>query len=80
MKMTQSAGREWRKRALAAEETLRKQRSAWKEDWPEGIVLGSVELNKSGIWWAVKTSRRLKHAVVVTEADDGRIVFHGLPQ
>ena len=43
-------------------------------EWPDGIVIGSIAPT-ADVFSAVKTARRLGHAVVVHDANDGRLVF-----
>ena len=77
-KISQREARRWRKRALTAENVLSKQKWKWADSWPEGTIVTSAVLAPD-VTSSVKTARVLKHAVVATVADDGRILFWGLP-
>jgi hypothetical protein len=78
--ITQSEAKRWRKRALAAEKMLEDQRRSWAEEWPNGTPIAAIELPPD-IYGAIRTARKLKHAVVVSDvsAATNRAVFFGLP-
>lgn len=72
MKISQQRARALRKRVNELEAQLRTMRSNWREDWPSGIHI--LAANKGDViaeedLVAVRTARRLGHAVIVTEHD-----------
>lgn len=74
--MSQREAAEWRKRALRAEGVLHSQRHAWRGDWPDwpkSVILSRASVNLETLI-AVKTARKLNHAVVVM-ADGNDVLF-----
>jgi hypothetical protein len=63
---------------LEADENRR--RHAWAKDWPNGTHIGSINGDPDGgIVAAIKTARKLRHAVIVTVQDNGTIAFIAMP-
>lgn len=71
-KISQREARQWKKRALAAENILERQKSAYAQEWPNGIDLGSIPVG-DGIYWSAQTARKLGRSVFVTCPDNNRI-------
>ena len=62
------------KRVAELEEVLSAQCRSWTSEWPGGVELGYLDYGTDHwLYSAVRTARRLGHAVVATHADDGRI-------
>jgi hypothetical protein len=81
--LSQSEARRWRKRALAAEATLRQQKRDWADSWPNGTSLCGINIANSQddlrSIGQIIGARKLRHAVVVTVSDDRmRLIFHAL--
>jgi hypothetical protein len=79
VKISQRQAKQWRKRALAAEDLLNRQRSSWVGEWPGGVQVAKTLCSEtSQAPLAVATARRLAHAVVVT-AEGRELSFYALP-
>lgn len=52
----------------------------WGSDYAGGVNICSIDAGRDGpVHVAIKTARLLKHAVVVTADDAGRVYFYALP-
>lgn len=80
-RFSQREARRLRKRVDELESQIRKQHNNWSSDWPGGVHIGSISWAARDITVArIETARKLGHAVVATDADDGkRIEFRALP-
>ena len=66
-----------KKRVAELEERNRINYNAWSSEFINGIRLGSIERDPDWLNGAIKTARRLRHAVVVKIEDDYKtIVFY----
>ncbi len=81
MKISQREARRLKKRVDELETVLNEQRRSWVSDWPGGVHIASVSWAAPDATCArIKVARQLGHAVVATDADDGkRIEFRALP-
>lgn len=80
MKISQREARRLRKRVHELEYQERKRGNAWCYEWPMGVNIGRVKLNgDSALVGAIRTSRLLKHAVVVSCDETGIVNFHAMP-
>lgn len=84
MKRAQISRREARRlkaRVAELEEILEDQRRSWSANWPGGVHIASLSWTVEQMTVArIATARKLGHAVVATDADDGkRIEFRALP-
>jgi hypothetical protein len=80
-KISQREARRLRARVAELEQTINAQHRSWVSDWPGGTHICSLSWTAEQITVArISTARRLGHAVVATDADDGkRIEFRALP-
>ena len=53
------------------------QRNAWTQEWPGGGHIGAVAV-EVGCSSAIRTARKLKHAVVCTVRDNGEVQFYAV--
>jgi hypothetical protein len=80
MKISQREARKLRKRIEELEKQEDKRGNAWSSEWPMGKCLGKVQIQADSFMrGAIHASRLLKHAVVVSENDQGEIWFHAMP-
>lgn len=77
--VSQREARIIKKRCAELEDILDGQRKHWVSDWPRGAVIASLTNIPPSELSAVKTARKLKHAVVCTVRDDGAIMFIACP-
>jgi hypothetical protein len=73
-KMTQAEAISWRTRAKIAEMKLNQQRNAWAKEWPDGTDIGRAMLDAE-LSSAIRTARKLKHAVIAHEINKGEVFF-----
>lgn len=78
MKISQRQAQLWRHRALEAEKMLLRQRRSWAQEWPDGIQIAVLGEVPSDVFSAIKTARKLRHAVVVADMNS-KLVFFGMP-
>ena len=78
-RITQRESAQWRKRALSAEEELRKLRTKWVGDLPSWNALGRIPLKEHEylllLRGSVKTANSLKHAVVAVIDGEELVLF-----
>lgn len=78
--ISQREARRLRKRVEQFERMERDRGNAWCRDWPMGTNIGRVQLEpNSYLVGAIRTSRLLKHAVVVSCDEAGLVNFHSMP-
>ena len=78
--ISQREAQRMRKRIQEFEHKEMLRADAWTTDWPNGVHVGSVQVNADGaLVGSIRTSRKLKHAVVATCTEAGVINFHALP-
>jgi len=77
-RISQREARRLKKRAEAAELELDLQRNAWAVEWPRGTHIGSSR-PPEGVASAIRTARKLRHAVVVIAREDGETLYYALP-
>lgn len=78
MKISQREARRLQQQVARLENQMDNQRNAWSQAWPGGVHLGSsspsIELTS-----AIKTARKLRHAVVVNCPSAGTLEYYALP-
>lgn len=80
MTISQREARQLRKRVEELEQREQSRFKRWGSEYPNGTNICSHEFTQDGrIHTAIKTARLLKHAIVVTTDDTGRVYFHALP-
>lgn len=78
-KISQREARRLRKRVTELEDRDAARRRAWSHDYVGGTQIGGVKWDKDESRpVAIRTARKLGHAVVVTAADDGSVYFFAL--
>ena len=78
MKISQRETRRLRKRVEALEADQERQRSTWANDYPGGTHIASSTPDATVVA-AIRTARKLKHAVVSIERQDGEVNYFALP-
>lgn len=78
MRISQREARRLRKRLGELERAELQRRNAWANGWPGGVHLGAT-LPSDELRGAIKTARKLRHAVVATVTDNGMVQFYALP-
>lgn len=68
-----------RKRVAELESILDDQRNRWCQQWPGGIHLGKLTIERSWLIGRIEGARMLGHAVVVSTDTDGVLHMHALP-
>lgn len=76
--ISQRDARNLRKRVATLEAEREAQRRAWSTEWPGGTHITSVAAPAAEAS-AIRTARRLRHAVVATVRDNGEVLFYALP-
>lgn len=80
MTISQREARKLQKRVRELELREQSRFARWSSDYVNGTNICSYGFEQNGlIHTAIKTARVLKHAVVVTTDDAGRVYFHALP-
>ena len=81
MKISQREARKLRKRVVALEHELEVQRRVWSQEYIGGVEIGSIvwESRDDPRVTAVRTARKLNHAVVVVGNDGGTLRLIALP-
>lgn len=77
-KISQREARLALRRVARLENELEIERNAYAQEWPGGVHLGTSNPSVE-ILTAVKTARRLGHAVVTTQVNSGRLDHYALP-
>jgi hypothetical protein len=79
-RISQREAHRLRKRLEELDSLENRRANAWASEWPMGANIGRVKVSAdSYIAGAIRTSRLLRHAVVVTCDESGTINFHALP-
>jgi hypothetical protein len=81
MKVTisQREARRLKRRVYELEREEDQRRNAWTQEWPHGVHIGETKFTAdSGLIGAIRTARKLKHAVVVSCDENGLVRFHAL--
>lgn len=74
-KISQRQARYLLNRVKVLEAAEKQRRLSWADEWPGGVNIGSVSVSGSQAA-AIRTARKLKHAVVVTfigESDTAKL-------
>src|SRR2546422_491998 len=78
--IAQREARRLRKQVESYQRQEWERRNAWCQDWPMGTNIGSAKFTAdSSLVGAIRTSRLLRHAVVVSCNDSGLVNFHAMP-
>lgn len=78
--ISQRDARKLRRRVEELERVLNEQRRGWGSEWPGGTSIALWQWTKTdSVPTAIRTARRLKHAVVATVDDAGCVNFLALP-
>jgi hypothetical protein len=77
-KISQRDARRFRHRAEQLQKVLDDQRKAWISDFPGGIHVTTLYTTDDVLKMAIKTTRKLGHAVVVCD-NGGQLEFYALP-
>lgn len=77
-KISQTEARKLKKRVAELESLERIRLNAWARDWPSGVHIDTLAVVPSTAA-AVRTARKLKHAVVATIDDSNVMHLHALP-
>lgn len=78
MKISQREARRLKKRVDELEDLENKRRSRWHLDYPGGVNLVNIAVTAE-VHAALKTARKLAHAVVVTTNGENTVQFYALP-
>lgn len=78
MKISQREARRLRKRVEELETLEERRRQAWKSEYPGGVFLEGIVV-QPWTYAAMKTARKLGHAVVITTNGENTIQFYALP-
>jgi hypothetical protein len=78
MKIPQREARRLRERVRELEAERDKQRAAWTLDYPGGTHIATSKPADTVVA-SVRTARKLGHAVVVIERQDGDVNYYALP-
>lgn len=77
-KISQAEARALKKRVAEFESLERTRRNAWATEWPKGISIDALGVAASTAA-AVRTARKLKHAVVATIDDNNTLRLFAMP-
>jgi hypothetical protein len=77
-RISQREARGLRIRVRAIERELTEQRRSYASEWPGGTHIATTDPGLE-VRTAVKTARRLGHAVVATLGSEGNLYLHALP-
>jgi hypothetical protein len=69
MKISQREARRLRKRVTELEAAETKRRRTWSQEWPGGVQIAATSPTES-VLTAIRTARKLGHAVVATVDGD----------
>lgn len=80
-KISQRDATATRKRLAALETAVERQRSVWSQEYIHGVEIASAKWDAGTDYVpnAVRTARKLGHAVVAVGDDTGKIRFVALP-
>lgn len=80
-RISQREARKLRKRVVELEGAIQSQRRWWSHEWLGGVSIASATWNDPNATTpvAIRTARRLAHAVVATVDDAGTVNFVALP-
>jgi len=78
MKFSQREARRLWKRVAELEKAEQARLRRWATDWPGGTEIARCEFSNSDAAVAIRTARRLKHAVVALADDDDTLRFVAL--
>jgi hypothetical protein len=78
VKISQREARRLRKRVEELEAMEDKRRMAWRSEYPGGVFLEGIAV-QPWTYAALKTARKLGHAVVVTTNGENTLQFYALP-
>lgn len=78
MLITQREAKRLKKRVAQLERAEKDRRSAYVSEWPGGVNIASVAVGDAPAM-AIRTARRLAHAVVCTVRENGEVLFYALP-
>lgn len=78
MKISQREARRLRARVIELERMEAERRNSWHVSYPGGVNIVSINVT-SDVMAAIKTARKLAHAVVATHEGDATIRFYALP-
>lgn len=80
MKISQKEARRLRKRVRELEQAERHRRRSWGQEWLGGVIVTSFQWPTTDQHViAIRTARKIGHAVVVTGDDNGMLRFVALP-
>jgi hypothetical protein len=79
MKISQREARRLRKRVSELESVLANQRRLYAQEWTGGTEIGTATFTEDIVTTAIRTARRLNHAVVVVGNETRTIRFIALP-
>ena len=79
MTISQREARRLRKRVAELEDQDDSRRLRWAGDWPGGVEIARVQFSEMGAPMAIRTARKLKHAVVAIENGSCEVRFLALP-
>lgn len=78
-KISQVEALRLQKRVADLEARDRSNRMAWASEWVGGVNIAAAKWEPGDrVPVAIRTARRLKHAVVATVGEDGSVQFHAL--
>lgn len=78
-RISQREARRLRKRVKELEKVLINQRRVYAQDWTDGTEIASATFAEDAVPTAIRTARRLNHAVVVVGNETRTIRFIALP-
>lgn len=80
MTISQREARKLQKRVRELEQRENSRFARWSSDYVGGTNICTQHVEVNGlVHVAIKTARILKHAVIVTTDDAGRVYFYALP-
>lgn len=80
MKISQREARRLRQQVRQLLDEREMQRRTWGRAYPGGAHLGAITAERGYLVGRIEAARMLGHAVVVTENNDGKLMFSALPQ
>lgn len=79
-KISQREARRLKKRVEELEREEAHRRRVWASEYPHGVNIATAKWEEGGrVPTAILTARKLKHAVVCTAEESGRVLFFALP-
>jgi hypothetical protein len=77
--ISQPMARQLQRRVEELEQQERTRADGWTSDWPRGVNIGNAQFTaNSALIGAIRTSRKLGHAVVVSCNENGLVNFHAI--